>query len=104
MDCYFCGKNATKIKKFHVFSGVKNMCGQCYSIHKLLKGQTVDSVLKMINAMDEHTCYTCVSFVKSREGNCRGGKLTGIGSHTSKYPFTYANHGCGRFEKVEKSI
>jgi len=104
MKCCFCEKIIEKYKIFHTLSGVKKVCGQCYSIHKLLRGQTRDSILRIINAMDDHTCYTCKNFRNDRERHCKRGKNTGINMYTHNYPFTYANHGCATFVAKNSSI
>ena len=104
MKCYFCGRNAIKMKFFHIHDEVKSICGQCHSIHKLLRGQTRDSIIKMINAMDKDTCYTCINLRKNREEICKRHNYTGIGTHMNEYPFTYANHGCVSFKNIKDSI
>jgi len=104
MKCYFCGKKTVKYKSFHIFSGVKMICGQCHSIYKLLRGHTKQAVIKMVNAMDKHTCYTCINFNKYNEDYCNKHMWTGIHTHLKQYPFTYANNGCNKYKFNEKSI
>ncbi len=104
MYCYFCDKKIEKYKVFRIFSGMKKVCGQCHSIHKLLRGHTKEAIIKMINAMDKHTCYTCNNFNKHNEDYCFRHMYTGVITHNKEYPFTYANHNCGKYSLNEKSI
>ena len=45
MTCYFCDRTTEKYKNFYIHFEVKKICGQCHSIHKLLRGQSVPIIL-----------------------------------------------------------
>jgi len=104
MECFFCFRKSDVLKKVLLYNGYQVICKHCHSLHKLLRGETKETVLSIINAMSKKSCYTCRFFRKSKSSYCMEGMNTGVKTHTNSFPFTYANHGCSRYVGKKTSI
>ena len=103
MKCYFCKKETQKVFSISRKRDEK-ICGHCHSIHKLIRGSKIETVMAIVNRMNAKSCYGCKEFRWKRVDKCSHGNWTGIGSHYQTYPLSYAYAGCSYYVKSEDSI
>ena len=99
MKCHFCGKNTKKPKSFFILNGMKTVCGHCHSVYKLVRGSNIESVVKIINAMNTHSCVGCNHFNIDNIDYCLERMWTGMETHRRDYPLTYGYSRCSRFSQ-----
>ena len=102
--CYFC-KKVLKAKIYYteLHENKITLCSMCKFIYHTLNEEYVNRGLRIVDRImasiknDKRHCINCRNLNENNEGYCFRDMWTGIGSHQTEYPNSFANHGCSNF-------
>ncbi len=105
--CYFCRKKPSLLYMVKTNGGNVGCCSNCKFFYETasrwVDGNGTTVILKIVDfaiQKDRH-CTNCKYININRDEKCSLDMWTGLGTHETEYPFSYANHGCRDYKKSE---